>query len=183
MKSEIIAIVGISGVGKTTFIDGLKTRFDFQHLSAGTLIGAEKKRRMEDIERDSLRLSDIAINQELLINGFLRAKDERNSLIVLDGHTVIDTPQGLKPIPTDVFGKLGVQGFIFLKASPSVILAQRDNDQLRDRPLLTIDQISDQQERALCITQEIGLELGIPCEVVKADQSPELFTNLRPRKA
>ena len=173
---KVIAVVGVSGVGKTTFIKKASNQFAFQHLSAGSLISLEKNRRKEYVNRDGLRLEDILDNQELLIEGFHRVSDKTASLIILDGHTVIDTPQGLEPIPCAVFAKLKIDGIVFLKGDPSVILRQRSEDKNRNRPNLTVAQIAEQQERSLSITRDICNELSVPCEVVEAGRTPQLFS-------
>ena len=41
--TQIVAVTGLSGVGKTTFLTNLKTRVEFQHLQSGNLIKAARE--------------------------------------------------------------------------------------------------------------------------------------------
>lgn len=161
MSPVTVIFVGLSGVGKSTLIENLKRSLDFQHLSAGSIIRSERTLVETEASRDTLRLRDIDENQRLLIDGFHRARDTSRSLIVLDGHTVIDTPTGLRPIPDTVFEQLGIHLFIYVKASPEDIQERRLMDKTRERPGLSLEEISSQQEMAKVLTEQIARRLSV----------------------
>jgi len=175
MSQYTVIIVGLSGVGKTTFIQELKEFLTFQHLSAGSIIKNEKERLAQDIQRDKLRFQDIADNQKLLVDGFHNEKDKDTPLIILDGHTVIDTPQGLEPIPANVFKLLEIDMFVFLGAKPEVIKRQRENDDSRNRPKIDIEAIDQQQQIAIKLTRKISQENSVQCEIVQSNDKEQLL--------
>jgi adenylate kinase len=167
--TRIVACVGLSGVGKSTLIKSLAERIKLQHLSAGRLIGDEKARRQEAQQHDELRLADIGDNQKLLIEGFRRKLDRSASVIIIDGHTVIDTDQTLEPIHYRVFKALGIEMFIFLQAEPTEILQRRMSDASRTRPVISVKEIERHQEFAIEVTKACAGELSIPCYIVVVD--------------
>lgn len=168
MTTRTILVAGVSGVGKTTFINSLGENGPIQFLSAGSLIKAERERLEGEIHRDMLRFAKIGDNQKLLIEGFRRTKDHTASLVLLDGHTVIDTGDGLMQIPTEVFRALEIDMFVFLEAEPQLILDRRANDKSRTRPELAIDILARHQQDALGITRRIATEMSVPLQIVTA---------------
>lgn len=179
MSSKTAMIVGVSGVGKTTFIRSLEGLVPFQLLSAGSLIKAERERQQKQIDRDALRFENISDNQSLLIDGFRRAKDHSVDLVILDGHTVIDIGNGIELIPADVFRALGIGMFVFVEAEPQAIVDRRKIDASRQRPELSADTIARHQTEALRHTRHIAQEVSVPTEVVTASDNRRLATLLR----
>jgi adenylate kinase len=167
--SRAIAFVGLSGVGKSTLIRSLAERIELQHLSAGSLIGEEKARLQEALNHDELRFADIAANQQLLIDGFNRTRNNHAALVVLDGHTVIDTNLKLEAIPAWVFQAIGIESFIFLRADPAEILKRRISDTTRTRPMISVTKIAMHQTFAIEVTQACAAELSIPCHIVDTE--------------
>lgn len=167
----VIAIVGISGVGKSTFISKLEGKISFQHLSAGQIIRTQRERenaRLQD--HDTLRKLDIDENQRLLIDGFQNQVDASREIVLFDGHTVIDTPRGLQPIPTEVFNALGIQAFIFLQESPETIGERRNKDASRSRPIIPANEISEHQTFSISTTTEICRKLEVPLLIINTSE-------------
>lgn len=179
MKPHTVMIVGVSGVGKSTFIRSLAEDIPFQFLSAGSLIKNQTEQRQQKIDRDILRLADIGDNQALLIEGFRQSRNFAFPLAVLDGHTVIDTGRNLEPIPTKVFHELGIDIFVFLSAEPETIAERRAKDTSRRRPLLSVDIIAHHQTEAIRITEKIATELSIPMKLITASDREQVITFLR----
>lgn len=73
MSQKIVAFTGISGAGKTTFLEKLAEKVSFQHLSGGSLIASARQTDAE--QRDAMRHADLDENQQLLINGSFVACD------------------------------------------------------------------------------------------------------------
>ena len=158
MTQLLIALVGISGVGKTTFLKRLAGRCEFQHLTAGSVIA---RARQAEHSHDSLRFADLGENQRLLIEGFALARDRHSPAVVLDGHVVIDGLSGLTPISSQVFSALDIDLMAHLEAAPEQILANRRRDVMRDRPSLTVEQLRSHQTSSLTHAQLVSSELGI----------------------
>lgn len=165
---KLAMIVGISGVGKTTFVRRLSARLEFQHLTAGSLIAASKA--APECERDRLRLIDLDENQLHLIKGFDVSRDPTASLILLDGHVVIHTDSALQELGSEVFNQLGVAGFLHLSADPQQIVANRANDASRQRPALSTKEVGAHQKASLKATEGVAHALAIPWKVVTYEE-------------
>ena len=172
MTRQVVALTGLSGVGKTSLIEGLAASVPLEHLQASSLI-KEGRRAVGEaaISQDQLRLVDIDENQILLVRGFnIKAKASRG-LIVLDGHTVIERDDGLTRIDARVFGAIGINSMIFLADHPEAIARRRCNDTARKRPVPSVDGLRLIQEEAREHAATICLALGIPLHVWRPDES------------
>jgi len=164
-----ICVVGISGVGKTTFINNLKSEISFQHLSAGSIIKTQRELKNQNPQgRDALRNLDMDENQLLLIDGFNKQLDKSQNIALLDGHTVIDTSDGLQPIPAKVFSELKIDAFLMLQDDPELIQQRRLADSSRQRPQLSAQEIKEHQDFAILATGEISRILAIPLMITSS---------------
>lgn len=168
MTQSIVAFLGISGVGKTTFLRESLRTMSFQHLTAGYLIG---QARDAQIAHDHLRLQNIADNQDLLVEGFLIRKDFRAACVVLDGHAIIDGPSGLETIDVDIFRRLGVNAVAHLEADPQQIFVNREGDNSRARPRRSPDELVEHQSLSLARSQIIANELTVPFARLRTEES------------
>lgn len=169
--TEIIAIFGLSGVGKSTLINHfIKNSPEWAHLQAGQLIKAELK----NVDHDKLRLEGneaILKNQYLMIDAFWKEIDTKQlSKVIFDGHSIIDSGGDILDIPVDVIQALKPKKLLFIKVSPSTIFTRRANDNSRNRPALSEEQIEEQQNRALRQVEVYGKSLSVPVEIL---ESPE----------
>lgn len=160
MKQTVIAFTGISGVGKTTFLRGVAEEIEFQHLTAGSLIAAA--RAMSEADRDVLRHADLDENQRLLVVGFAQARNPETPIIIMDGHVIIDGPNGITEIDGKVFSDLGINQMVHPEAEPSRILKNREADDARIRPAMSADDLEMHQEwsrrRAATVADLLGIE-------------------------
>ncbi len=160
MTQAIVAFTGISGVGKTTFLQKLCEHIPFQHMIGGSLISVAREAAHED--RDRLRHADLDENQGLLIQGFALSRDPAALLVIMDGHVVIDSTDGIQEIPTAVFERLSITLMVHLEADPMLIWQNRASDKVRDRPVYSADVLSAHQERsrkrAIAIARTLAIE-------------------------
>lgn len=166
MTQTVVALTGVSGVGKTTFIHRLAKRIPFQHLTGGSLIA--QARDGTDVPRDALRQFDLDDNQRLLIKGFMAARDRTVETVLFDGHVVIDGPEGLMDVPVSVFQALGICLMVHLEADPVVIKRNREHDQRRARPLIDTEALQEQQRRSRRHATSIAQALNVECLVLQA---------------
>jgi adenylate kinase len=171
---SIVTVVGVSGVGKTWALTELAKRRPFQHLSAGGLIRDARELAKTANALDALREANIDENQRMLILGFRNAIDASASHIVLDGHTIIETPSGVVTIDSDVFGQLGITEMIFVEDSADAIAHRRAADMSRKRPLASAAQISDYQEIARRQAHRICQRLNIPLNAINPADTRKL---------
>lgn len=159
---KTIFITGISGVGKTTFLKALSLHIKFQHLTASDIIKDQKQHVSSMcVSSEELRLANIDDNQKLLINGFNRLKDPNVRLVIVDGHTIIDTPNGLVTVERAVFEGLEIDQFIFLKEKPEIIFERRRKDLSRTRPQIEVHLIDEHQHKALAVAREYAETMGL----------------------
>lgn len=168
MNQRTIAFVGISGVGKSTFLRSAAKKVAFQHLTAGSLIG-----KARESERDGLRLQNIDENQRLLIAGFEMAKNSTDNLIVIDGHVIIDAGNGLQEISANVFAALRVCAIVHLEAEAMQILTNRAGDKSRDRPILSVNELAAHQISSRSAALDIARSLAIPFRSFSHDEVSE----------
>lgn len=181
MTQKIIALVGLSGVGKTTSLRSFGQDLSFQHLQASALIRDQIKQQSEAaLSADALRLGDIDENQRLLVVGFHAVHRSELDLIVLDGHTVIDTPNGLTEISSSVFSDIGVTEFVFIAEEPSIIFERRLNDVSRSRPVRSAEELRTHQEVALLTAFKSALTLQKPLTILFGSEISKLRSILQP---
>jgi adenylate kinase len=172
MTRQVVALTGISGVGKSTVLRALSASISFQHLQASALI-KEGRHASGDVAvtHDQLRLVDIDENQQFLIRGFRLNAGVSTSLVILDGHTVIERDTGLTRIDARVFGAIGIDRMIFLADDPETVGRRRLKDTSRKRPVLSVDGLRLLQEEAEGHAVAICGALGIPLHKFRLDQS------------
>ena len=171
MKQSVVALVGISGVGKSTLLKAASDRWLFQHLQASALIKeARETITPVPIAADDLRQADNNDNQALLVLGFNNARSPDAPLIVLDGRSVIDTPSGPVRIESRVIAQLGITQFIFLADNPQAIGLRREKDQSRTHPQRSPEELDDHQTQALRNAFTVARHLDVPLIVFTISQ-------------
>lgn len=166
--SKVVAVVGLSGVGKTSLITRIASELPLKHIQASTIIKQEQAmRQTEALTSEQLRLGDVLQNQFLLIDGFHRAIGGTDKLIVLDGHVLIDGRDGVVEVPTDVFRRIGCQQFLIIEDEANRIYERRRSDSSRSRPVRSLAELCDQQRHSTQWAKQIASELCIRCSVLR----------------
>lgn len=173
----VVALTGISGVGKSSMLARIARIFPFQHLQASALIKASREEILATkISVDQLRNEDIDENQRILVTSFARALNHSISLAVLDGHTVVERSDGVEVVPASVFQALGVQAMICLVDNPESITARRIADGTRKRPAVSIAEVERLQELACQASRRIAENLRIRFEVLSPSDDSKLLS-------
>jgi adenylate kinase len=166
MRPTIVALTGLSGVGKSTLLAVVATRLRFQHLQASTLIGKGREITSgQTVEQDDLRYTDPDENQRLLVRGLEASLDPETQLVVLDSHTVIERESEHFLVSPGVFEAIGIATMIFLHDDPQEIAKRRANDSSRVRPQKNADDLAKIQTEAINQAELICHTVGKPLYV------------------
>jgi adenylate kinase len=156
-----IAFLGLSGVGKSTLIGRLNKQTPLLHLQASALIKAEQAYRAQFPDSsESLRTGAVLDNQALMIAAFQRTTTDVEVPIVFDGHSVIDSRDGLVEIPASVFAELSLDAIFYLSAAPHIIAKRRLADTARKRPIRDSETLAEHQRIAIDAAQRIAEQIG-----------------------
>lgn len=176
---RVVALVGISGVGKSTILAAAAKSLQFTHLQASALIKEEiRHRQSPELQQDQLRIGPIAHNQTLLIAAFHRLAPP-SGLIVLDGHILIDSTMGIIEVEPEVFQALEIQHFVVLQAPPGSIFEQRRKDEQRKRPDRSVTELNHQQQWSTAAVNAAGSQIGVPVTILESDPATRIIELLR----
>lgn len=153
---DVIFVAGIHGVGKTTASQELSRRLGVAHLSASSIIKAEK---ISAVSERSKLVVDVGINQQFLVSGLRKVPNSQR--IILDGHfTMRRKSDGcLERVSVDVFREIGVVGIILYVDAVKAIserLFDRDGETQSDE-LLQLH-----QEEELLHAKSVAATLRVP---------------------
>lgn len=151
-----------------------------QVLSASSLIRDSIVQTEEQLtSQDHLRARSIDDNQAALLEAFNRHLDPDRNLVILDAHVVIDTPNGLAHIGSDIFHEINPDFVVFIKDDPRRIHLNRERDAKRERPERSVSSLAKQQEIAITAAQDISHSLSIPIHFVDGGDDEALARVLR----
>lgn len=180
MKPTIVALTGLSGVGKSTLLAAIADRLPFQHLEASALIKRERETALlQAVEQDQLRHSDLNENQRLLVCGLEASLDAASQLVVLDSHTVIERENDHFLVDPSVFSAVGIAGMVFLREEPQEIARRRASDQSRVRPRKDASDIAKAQGDALTQAELICRKVKKPLYVMTPSNVDDVVEVLR----
>ena len=161
----VVCVFGISGVGKTTLIQAaLKDVPGGLHLEASALI----KQGLADPAMDSDQLRQaggerVLANQQILVTMFQRSAGMRPaSVVVFDGHLVIDVEERLVEIPEDVIAALGPRMLVHVEDDPALISRRRKGDPSRSRAQRSAEALSLHQHASRRLCAKYGIALDVP---------------------
>lgn len=165
----VIGVFGISGVGKSWVVGEVAARIPGTlHLQGSVLI--KQGLAGPSVSSEELRRASgerIIAHQRILIARFNREVAEHLSSVVLfDGHLLIDTATELYEVPQVVIAALSPAVLVHVEADPSLIAARRNADTQRKRPVRDIDALAAHQARSRQLCQDCALTLGIPMHII-----------------
>lgn len=158
-----VALLGLSGVGKSTLIGRIAAHTPLIHLQASSLIKAEQQHRAQAPDSsEALRVGPVLDNQTLMIAAFERLTSGTCLPVVFDGHSIIDVGDGLLEIPSTVFAALDLDAIAFLAADPTAIFERRSLDAGRERPTRDVATLAQHQRIAENSARRIAVDIGRP---------------------
>lgn len=178
----VIGVFGISGVGKSRLVGEVSARIPGTlHLQGSALI----KQGLADpfVSSEELRRASgnrIIANQRILIAMFNSAiAEQHSSLVLFDGHLLINTEAELVEVQRAVIAALRLAVLVHVEADPLLIAARRNADMERQRPLRDIDTLAAHQARSRRVCQNLAAWLGIPMHIIGSGEEDRLATLCR----
>lgn len=161
MNAPVIIIFGLSGVGKTTLCKAFVRQYpQYIHLSASQMLREATGRMSEELRKsDTKTIRERQIILSAVLQEKRRGRD--SSPVLIDAHSVIDNDRTLVPVPTSAIAAMKPTGLVFIAADPVTLLQRRTADS-RERPLRTVDELREQQERAEGVAHAFAEELSLP---------------------
>lgn len=139
-----VVIAGVAGVGKSTVLQLVSKRSQYDVVNYGTLM-FEMATEFNLIEnRDQLRKLpiDTQINLQKKASGAIGRMDN----VIIDTHMSIKSPNGYLPgLPEWVLRELKVSAYYLIEADPALVLERRSRDSTRNRDTATVDDITTHQ--------------------------------------
>ncbi len=179
---SVVAVFGISGVGKSTLIRSAISScgVDADHVQASALLESTLP---TSPSREELRKSSgkrILKNQNALANAFQAyLRNCRASVIVFDGHSVIDNGDELVEVPVETIRALRPDQLIFVADKAENILARRDADKSRIRPSGDTQRARETQDQATKVCQLYSQSLSTPLEIIQPTDQEVLVAKIR----
>jgi len=177
---RIISVFGISGVGKSTLIsEARKDVPESLHLQASALIKGGLRDSATSSESLRCRPSgEIRTNQDILVDSFWRSvRSEPQTLVIFDGHLVIDTGKELVEIPQEVIASLRPSLMVHVEDDVSKIAARRAQDRRRVRPVRCEETLEQHQRLSRRLCETYASALGTETVVYHPDEVA-LFSDL-----
>lgn len=140
-----VVITGVAGVGKSTVLDLVKKKTEYEIINFGTLMFEMAKEISIVSNRDELRRLpvDTQINLQKKASAAIGKMDN----VVVDTHMTIRTPDGYMPgLPEWVIRELKVSSYFLIEADSALIQGRRNADPSRKRDEDTFESIREHQE-------------------------------------
>ena len=140
-----VVISGVAGVGKTTILDIVKSRTNYDIINFGTLM-FEMARNI-NLVRDRDELRKLPVDTQMNLQKKASAAIGKMNNVIIDTHMTIKTPDGYLPgLPEWVLRELKVASYYLIEALPSQILSRRQHDSTRSRDSDNEEDIRQHQE-------------------------------------
>ena len=171
MKSKLIIIVGIPGVGKTTIIEKLieyLVTLDIKsHISVFGSVMLDEAKKVGVKNRDELRTLSVKEQKKLQISAANKISNLKYPFIFVDTHLFIKTSEGYCPgLPFDILNSLSPDQIILVEAKPEEIIERRNTDITRKRDNLSIDEIIYELNLGRSMLSSSAVISGAPIKTV-----------------
>ena len=171
LKSKLIIIVGIPGVGKTTVIEKLieyLATLDIKsHISVFGSVMLNEAKKVGIKNRDELRTLSVKEQKKLQISASNKISKLKYPFIFVDTHLFIKTSEGYCPgLPFDILNSLSPDQIILVEAKPEEIIERRNIDITRKRDNLSIDEIIYELNLGRSMLSSSAVISGAPIKTV-----------------
>jgi adenylate kinase len=169
---RVVFVCGISGVGKTHLIRQVLPELpEAVSWTASEIIGEARQNADPEYLR-TLPAQELVRSQELLVRGFrARLDTTAAALVLLDGHTVLDTDEGFFDIDVAVIRRLDPTALIHVEDHVAHILERRTADARKPRPARTAQQLDDYQDRSRAVCARFAQTLNRPLLTIYSDDA------------
>lgn len=140
-----VVISGVAGVGKSTILDIVRQKTNYDIINFGTLM-FEMARNINLVkDRDELR--KLPVDTQINLQKKASSAIGKMNNVIIDTHMTIKTPDGYLPgLPEWVLRELKVSSYYLIEADPAQILSRRNSDSTRRRDNDTEEDIREHQE-------------------------------------
>ena len=171
LKSKLIIIVGIPGVGKTTvigkLIEYLATLDIKSHISVFGSVMLDEAKKVGIKNRDELRTLSVKEQKKLQISAANKISNLKYPFIFVDTHLFIKISEGYFPgLPFDILNSLSPDQIILVEAKPEEIIERRNIDITRKRDNLSIDEIIYELNLGRSMLSSSAVISGAPIKTV-----------------
>lgn len=140
-----VVITGVAGVGKSTVLDKVKKKTNYDIINFGTLMFEMAK--AVDLVKDRDELRKLPVDTQINLQKKASAAIGKMDNVVVDTHMTIKTPDGYMPgLPEWVLRELKVSSYFLIEANPQLIQSRRNADPSRKRDEDTVDDIIEHQQ-------------------------------------
>jgi adenylate kinase len=168
-ESCVVAVFGLSGVGKSWLTSRYAKRFGVLHVQASQLLRETKASLFGvNLTAEELRQGAVLDNQELLVRAFTNVRRTSVKPIIFDGHCVVDNGTDLIEIPSEIIVGLHILHIVFVEGPVEAIVERRLKDSDRVRPIRSVFDLGLHQHRAKEVCRNYSTSLGIPLTFVLA---------------
>jgi adenylate kinase len=140
-----VVISGIPGVGKSTILEMVSKKTQYEIINFGSLM-FEMAVDLDLVKtRDDIRRLDVDTQKNLQKKASNKIGKMDN--IIIDTHMSIKSPAGYLPgLPEWVLRELMVSSYFLIESTPEEIKRRRENDTTRSRDGDTVQDIKEHQE-------------------------------------
>jgi adenylate kinase len=167
--TKVIAVFGLSGVGKSWMISRYAAAANVAHIQASQLMrDAIAAQATKSVSSEDLLRGPVLDNQKILTDAFDLARASETRPIIFDGHCLVDSGEQLIEIPLAVIRKLQPSRIVLVHAPTVEIAKRREMDTSRQRPIRTSEALAAQQSRCVILCTEYAERLGIAFDKVRS---------------
>lgn len=175
MRSRVIVVTGIPGVGKTTVLNELmkktgKKGAKLNVINYASIMLKVAREKEKDIGRDDLRRMPIDLQQTLQMEAAEKIEKMLSKApeTIIDTHMTIRTNNGYwSGLPLNVLKKLHPSLFVLLEADASEIVDRRLKDKARKRDKILIEKVKEEMGFSRFLAASCATLTGAPVKILK----------------
>jgi adenylate kinase len=170
-----VVVVGIPGVGKTTVVQGLISRFKGAELVNFGTVMLESAISLKWVKnRDQLRKLTVEKQKKLQTHAATRISRMKGKAVIVDTHLFIRTEEGFWPgLPFEVVRAMKPTHLVLVEARPEEILARRAADKSRARDPVSKERLAEELSIARGFLTVSSTLSGAPMMIVSNDHGKQ----------